>query len=182
MGFRIIALIAGLMMLAACETAPDDGSSTAAGGAGPSGSIGTGSGVTGSGVDRQGMTNEAVGRPRPGTQEELVATIGDRVFFGLDQYNLSPEARQRVDQWATWLRQYRALTVTVEGHADERGTREYNLALGERRAAAVKDYLVAVGVDPNRIGTISYGKERPAVLGSTEEAWAQNRRGVMVVN
>jgi len=180
MGSRIVALIAGLMFLAACETTPDDGSSTAGSGLAPSASAGTG--TPGTGIDRQGMTSEAVGRARPGTQEDLVATIGDRVFFGFDQYNLSPEARQRADQWASWLRQYRSLTVTIEGHADERGTREYNLALGERRAAAVKDYLVAIGIEPNRIGTISYGKERPAVLGSNDDAWQQNRRGVMVVN
>ena len=117
----------------------------------------------------------------PGTQADLVANIGDRVFFGYDQYDVSPEARDILGRQATWLQQYANLRITIEGHADERGTREYNLALGERRANAVKNYLVALGVDAARITTVSYGKERPAVLGSSESAWAQNRRGVTVV-
>jgi peptidoglycan-associated lipoprotein len=114
--------------------------------------------------------------------QELTSTVGDRVFFGLDKSDLSTEAHATLDRQVAWLRKYPSVTITVEGHCDERGTREYNLALGERRATAVKNYLVASGVDAGRVQTISYGKERPAVSGSTEAAWAQNRRAVTVVN
>jgi len=119
--------------------------------------------------------------PVPGTQEELNATIGDRVFFAYDRYDLSPEARTTLRRQAQWLLAHANVNVTIEGHCDERGTREYNLALGDRRATAAKNFLVALGVDASRITTISYGKERPAVLGSNEAAWAKNRRAVMVV-
>lgn len=119
--------------------------------------------------------------PQPGTQQDLVVNVGDRVFFDYDQSDLRPDARATVERQAQWLRTYPGVQVTVQGHADERGTREYNLALGERRATAVRNYLVALGIEAGRIDTISYGKERPAVLGSNEESWAQNRRGVLVV-
>lgn len=119
--------------------------------------------------------------PEPGTQEHLVEQVGDRVFFGFDRYDLSNEAQATLRAQAEWLREFPAVNVTIEGHADERGTREYNLALGERRANSVKNYLTALGIDASRIEVVSYGKERPAVIGNNEEAWAQNRRGVMVV-
>ncbi len=119
--------------------------------------------------------------PRPGSQEEFVVNVGDRVFFDTDRSTIRPDGRATLDKQAAWLKQYPQNVITVEGHADERGTREYNLALGNRRATAVKNYLVATGINPNRITTISYGKERPAVVGSNEQAWAQNRRGVSVV-
>lgn len=120
--------------------------------------------------------------PAPGTQADLVVNVGDRIFFGTDRYDLSTEARTVLDAQAGWLNQYPNLNVTVEGHADERGTREYNLALGDRRANSVKSYLVALGVTPSRITTISYGKERPAVPGSSDDAWSQNRRSVTKVD
>lgn len=126
--------------------------------------------------------NQDLQGPAPGSQADLVVNVGDRVFFGYDRYDLSAEARTTLDQQAQWLAQYPNLSVTIEGHADERGTREYNLALGERRANSVRNYLVALGVSPVRISTISYGKERPAVPGSSETAWAQNRRGVTKVD
>jgi peptidoglycan-associated lipoprotein len=120
--------------------------------------------------------------PAPGTQADLTVNVGDRVFFGTDSYDLTGEARTQLERQATWLQQYSNLSVTVEGHADERGTREYNLALGARRAESVKNYLIALGVDPRQVEVISYGKERPAVPGADESAWAQNRRGVTKVN
>lgn len=120
--------------------------------------------------------------PVPGTQADLVVNVGDRVFFGYDRYDISEEARRILDSQANWLAQYPGLDITIEGHADERGTREYNLALGERRANAVRNYLIAAGIDPRRINTISYGKERPAVPGANEAAWAQNRRAVIKVD
>ena len=118
----------------------------------------------------------------PGSQQDLEASAGDRVFFAFDRSDISPEARETLTRQADWLRRYPNVTVTIEGHCDERGTREYNLALGERRAQAAKNVLVALGIPASRISTISYGKERPAVAGSTEEAYAQNRRAVTTIN
>lgn len=111
----------------------------------------------------------------------LCTDVMDRVFFGYDRSELTAEARATLDKQAAWLKKYPRKSVTVEGHADERGTREYNLALGERRANAVKNYLAAAGVPKSSLHVISYGKERPQVLGANEAAWAQNRRGVTVV-
>lgn len=116
----------------------------------------------------------------PNTQQDLVVNIGDRVFFGYDQYDLTSEARAQIERQAQWMKQ-NTVSIMVEGHADERGTREFNIALGEKRASAVRNYLIANGVEPSRLQTISYGKERPAVMGAEETSWAQNRRGVLVV-
>jgi peptidoglycan-associated lipoprotein len=112
----------------------------------------------------------------------LTVNVGDRVFFDFDRSELRPDARETVDRLAVWLAANPSVTMTIEGHADERGTTEYNLALGERRAASVHDYLIALGVSANRLSTISYGEERPAVSGQGEWAWSQNRRDVFVVN
>ena len=118
----------------------------------------------------------------PGSQEDFVANVAaDRIFFGFDQYNVDAEDQTTLRSQAEWLQRNPAVRVTLEGHADERGTRDYNIALGERRANAAKNYLASLGIDPSRINVISYGKERPAAVGSTEEAWAQNRRAVPVV-
>ena len=118
----------------------------------------------------------------PGSQEDFVANVSsDRIFFGFDQYNVDAEDQATLQSQSQWLARNPAVRVTLEGHADERGTRDYNIALGERRANAAKNYLATLGVDPSRIDVISYGKERPAALGSNEEAWAQNRRAVTVV-
>lgn len=118
----------------------------------------------------------------PGSQQDFVANVSsDRIFFGFDQYNVDAEDQATLQSQAQWLARYPAVRVTLEGHADERGTRDYNIALGERRANAAKNYLASLGVDANRIEVISYGKERPAAVGSNEEAWAQNRRAVTVV-
>lgn len=156
---KFMCLTAALVMLAACDTT---GSDDGMGGA-------------------NGANGGKMGVARPGTQEDMVVNVGDRVFFGFDKSDLSAEARATLDRQAAWLKKYSNLSVTLEGHADERGTREYNLALGERRAAAAKNYLVAAGIAADRVKTVSYGKERPAVLGSNEAAWAQNRRAVTVV-
>jgi peptidoglycan-associated lipoprotein len=120
--------------------------------------------------------------PAPGSNEDFVINVGDRIFFGYDRYDLTSESQRALKFQAEWLNRYPNLSVTIEGHCDERGTREYNLALGERRATAVKNYLTALGVSPNRINTISYGKERPAVIGTGAASWAQNRRGVTVLD
>jgi len=118
----------------------------------------------------------------PGSARDFAVNVGDIVYFTTDSVDLSPEAQQTLANQARWLQQYSQYTITIEGHADERGTREYNIALGAKRAMAVRNYLAQNGVNGQRIRTISYGKERPAVVGSNEAAWAQNRRDVTVVN
>jgi peptidoglycan-associated lipoprotein len=152
----VLALVSSLFVLAACESSSTD--SGAAGGAGGAGGVAT-----------------------PGTQGDLSTNIGDRVFYDYDSAVLSNEAQATLGRQAQWLQQYGNVNVVIEGHCDERGTREYNIALGERRAAAVKNHLVSLGVAASRISTISYGKERPAVMGSDESSYAQNRRGVTVI-
>lgn len=118
----------------------------------------------------------------PGSQADLRRSAGsDRVFFDLNSYGLDDADRDTLTRQAAWLAQYPNVNVTIEGHCDERGTREYNLALGERRANSAKNFLASLGVAPSRISVISYGKERPEALGSDEEAWAQNRRAVTMV-
>jgi peptidoglycan-associated lipoprotein len=118
----------------------------------------------------------------PGSQQDLAATAGDRVFFAYDQSDISSEGQQILQRQAQWLQRYPRVSITIEGHCDERGTREYNLALGERRATAVKSVLVALGIPSARIQTISYGKERPIIVGSDEAGYAQNRVGITMVN
>jgi peptidoglycan-associated lipoprotein len=118
----------------------------------------------------------------PGSAQDFVVNVGDRVFFETDSSELTPQARATLDKQAQWLNQYGRYAFTVEGHADERGTREYNIALGARRAATVRDYLSARGVDPSRMRTISYGKERPVAVCNDISCWSQNRRAVTVLN
>ena len=129
-------------------------------------------------VDGYDQSSLGYGSAAAGSQEDLAVNVGDRVFFAYDSYNLSPEATRQLELQSQWLRQYPSVNVLIGGHADERGTREYNLALGDKRATAVKNYLVSLGVSPSRIQTISYGKERPEMLGSGTESWAKNRRAV----
>lgn len=135
--------------------------------------------LDGEGVTRDGVDYE--GDVVPGSQDDLTVNVGDRVFFGYDRYDLTPDAQRTLEMQAEWLKRYPGVSITVEGHTDERGTREYNLALGERRANSVRNYLVALGVDADRINIISYGKERPAVVGTGASVWSQNRRAVTVV-
>ena len=116
-----------------------------------------------------------------GTQEDLIVNVGDRIFFEFDSSELTVDAQATLDAQAAWLLQYSDTDITIEGHADERGTREYNLALGDKRAFAVYSYLAQAGVDTNRMDYVSWGKERPEVIGSDETAYSQNRRGVTIV-
>jgi peptidoglycan-associated lipoprotein len=116
--------------------------------------------------------------PTPGSQEDLVANVGDRIFFDFNRSSLSPDARATLDRQAAWLAKYPQNNVQIAGNCDERGTEEYNLALGQRRANADRDYLVARGVSAGRITTISYGKDRPVALGSDEAAYKQNRNAI----
>jgi len=125
----------------------------------------------------------AAGMATPGSQQDFVVNVGDRVFFETDASDLTPQARATLDKQAQWLTNYSQYSqFTVEGHADERGTREYNIALGARRAQAVRDYLVSRGIAANRMHTISYGKERPVAVCNDISCWSQNRRAVTVLN
>ena len=143
--------------LAACATAPTETTSSAS-------------------------QSQVVGGVYVGTEtiEMLAVNVPDRVFFAYDSYSLAASAQATLSKQAKWLKANPSIAIAIEGHADERGTREYNLALGDRRASSVKDYLMSQGISSNRISTISYGKERPVQSGSNDTSWAQNRRSVSV--
>jgi peptidoglycan-associated lipoprotein len=160
MKITTIAAIAAVSLLAACASKPAT-------------TTGTGNGYTG--------TNTSQGSIVPGSQEDLVANVGDRVFFELNKSTLSSEAQATLDKQAAWLAKYPSVRLQVAGNADDRGTEEFNLALGNRRANAAKDFLVAKGVSSDRLTTISYGKDRPTALGDDEQAWAQNRNAISSV-
>lgn len=151
-GARIAAAFAAALTIAACANRP--------------------------GEDQAGLAGAAV----PGSQQDFVVNVGDRVFFESDSTELSGQARATLDKQAQWLQNYNRYAFTVEGHADERGTREYNIALGAKRAQVTRDYLAARGVDPSRMRTISYGKERPVAVCNDISCWSQNRRAVTVLN
>jgi len=129
-----------------------------------------------------GLNGAAYGAAGPGSYQEFSGSVGDRVFFDTDQTDLSERAQATLDKQAEWLNRYTRYNFTVEGHADERGTREYNFALGERRAEGVKNYLISKGVAAARIKTISYGKERPVATCDDISCWSQNRRAVTVLD
>ena len=163
-----------VLFVAACATKPKDSADS------------SGSGSTSSSSDvssEEGTITETDGSGIvSGSQEDLIVNVGDRVFFGYDSSDLDSDALELLQDQVAWLKQNSNVSVTIEGHCDERGTREYNLALGEKRAQAVKNYLIGLGINADRVSTISYGKERPAVVGSNDGAWAQNRRSVTIVN
>ena len=170
----IAALATALVLSAGCakkkpaELPPAPGSET---GAGTEGGAGTGAG-----------TGTVGGAAIPGSRADFLQNVtADRVFFATDSHTLDAEARAVLDTQAAWLTRNSGVRVTIEGHADERGTREYNLALGDRRANAAKNYLASRGIDAGRMSVISWGKERPEAEGSDESAWARNRRAVTVL-
>ena len=174
---RIAVIAAALALTAGCgkkqpkETPPP-----------PLGSEGSGDEQAGTGDPSGGVGTEAL----PGSRADFLSAVGgamggDRVLFETDSYSLDDQDRRTLDAHAAWLQRNPNVRVTIEGHADERGTREYNLALGDRRANAARTYLQSRGIDGNRLNVISWGKERPEALGSDESAWAQNRRAVTVV-
>ena len=169
MFYKILLSIILAVFISACTTTKEDTSD-----------------VTGSGdaTILKDSDDTTVGGPEiePGSQEDLIVNVGDRVFFGYNSSELDTDAQQLLQDQAAWLKQYDDKSITIEGHCDERGTREYNLALGEQRAQAVKNWLILLGIDTSRLATISYGKERPAVIGSNDGAWSQNRRSVTTVN
>ena len=170
----IIKLFTGALLvffLAACSTNPKDTADS------------SGSGSSSSSTDVSSSSSESNSTDtEPGSQEDLIVNVGDRVFFGYDSSDLDSDAQELLQDQVAWLKQYSDVSIIIEGHCDERGTREYNLALGEKRAQSVKNYLISLGISSERVSTISYGKERPAVVGSNDGAWAQNRRSVTKVN
>ena len=157
MNKNYLALLSGLFLLASCETTSLGGDSAPTGG------------------------YAAPGSSTADLQSYLQKEIGDRVYFETNKHNINASSAFKLEAQANWLKSTPGFTIILEGHCDERGTREYNLALGERRSNSVKEFLVSLGVDAGRIQTISYGKERPAADGSTSEAWAENRRVVTIV-
>ena len=175
----IIKLLASALLvffLAACSTTPKDTADSSG-----SGSSSSSSDVSSSGSDSSSESSSSASI-EPGSQEDLIVNVGDRVFFNYDSSELDGDAQELLQDQVAWLKQYSDVSVIIEGHCDERGTREYNLALGEKRAQSVKNYLIGLGISADRVSTISYGKERPAVVGSNDGAWAQNRRSVTIVN
>jgi peptidoglycan-associated lipoprotein len=152
-GIKFAALLAVGLGLAACANQPTDGAQA-----------------------------NAAGAATPGSQQDFVVNVGDRVFFETDSTELTPTSRATLDKQAQWLTNYGQYNFTIEGHADERGTREYNIALGARRAQGVRDYLISRGIAANRMRTISYGKERPVAVCNDISCWSQNRRAVTVLN
>jgi peptidoglycan-associated lipoprotein len=159
------------LLLTACESNTPNPNANGAGGAGYGGGAG--------GASNAGLIGG--GHGAPGSQEDLSQSAGDRIFFDTDQSLLTPEARGILDRQVQWLQQYPRISVWVAGNCDERGTEEYNLALGQRRANADRDYLASRGIDTRRVQTISYGKDRPVDPASTQDAWAHDRNAITSV-
>jgi peptidoglycan-associated lipoprotein len=157
MRLKLLGALGMAVLLAACSGGNNQGATTG----------------TGAAAQSTGVT--------PGSEADLVANVGDRVFFDLNKNNLSSDAQATLDRQATWLAKYPQVTIQLAGNCDDRGTEEYNIALGERRANAARDYLVAKGVAASRITTISYGKDRPTATGDDEQSWAQNRNSITSV-
>ena len=171
---RLIALCAATFFLAACETASQTDTATSGD---SSASSTTASSSANSSTGTAGSAESAEAKAKA-----ALAEVGNTVYFDFDSSALSASGTAMLGRQAAFLKANPSITVTIEGHADERGTREYNLALGDRRASAVRDYLIAQGINAARVRTVSYGKERPAMAGSNNAAWAKNRRAATVIN
>jgi len=170
MRLKLLTLITTAIVLVACASEPEESTATTSGGAAVEPSKGTDASIT------------ALPTQDPKSQKWLDINVGGRVLYDYDKSDLTSEARDTAAKVATWMQSYPDVTLTLEGHADERGTREYNLALGERRANSVRSYMEDLGVEDSRLSVISYGYDQPAAPGSSESAWVQNRRAVFVVN
>ena len=180
MNFRMLSALGAALLLAACgSSGSDDGSNMPATDNSQLSSTNNG-GINGQGLDGNGgISSASMG---PGSAGEFETKVGNTIHFDTDSYSLNSEAQGILQKQAQWLQQYPQHTVTIEGHADERGTREYNLALGDRRATTVLNYLVALGVDKSRLSEVSYGKEKPVCVDATDSCWNENRRGVTALN
>ena len=186
---RFLLLAAGAALLTACETASEidaiasgASGSTATTSTASSGSSDSSSSSSSSTSSSGASSDSANSYSYDTDPKTALIKVGDRVLFGYDSSELDDDDRSVLDNQAKFLNQNPSLRVTIEGHCDERGTREYNLALGEKRASAVKDYLISVGINSERISVVSYGKERPQVLGSNKAAWSMNRRSVTTID
>ena len=168
MRFKFLSVLAAVALVAACETAPESSGNTQS----------SGGASTTSGSNAAPMAKVIIPN---GSQEDLVVNVGDRVFFALNSSELSAQARAALEKQAAWIKRFGGVRVVLEGHADEQGTREYNLALGARRANAAREYLISRGVAANRLRVVSYGKERPIEICSQEACYAKNRRAVTVL-
>jgi peptidoglycan-associated lipoprotein len=181
---RLLTICAATFLLAACETASTDSnevvgsSSGSSSGSGAAASASSNTSSDAGGTTSAGSAGGASSIGSIRTPDELLAKVGSTVYFDYDQSSLTSEAQATLDRQAAFLKASPSFRITIEGHCDERGTREYNLALGDRRASAVRDYLVAKGINASRLSTISYGKERPSVGGSNDTSYALNRRSV----
>ena len=173
---RLLTICAVAFLFTACETASNVAGDSASG---SSSSSATAAGSTSSSASSSASSSTTATQM---SDAEKLAQVGNTVYFGFDSSELAGEAQATLDRQAAFLNVNPTMVVIIEGHADERGTREYNLALGDRRAVAVRDYLLAKGLNAARVRTVSYGKERPAVSGSNEESWAKNRRAATVLN
>jgi peptidoglycan-associated lipoprotein len=131
--------------------------------------------------DLEATSGLGSGVSTPGSEADFATNVGDRIYFVVDQADLTPEGQEILSKQAQWLKQYPGVTIQMEGHSDERGTREYNIALSARRATAAREFIIAQGIEANRISSIAYGKERPAALCDAEQCWSQNRRAVTVI-
>ena len=191
---RFLLLAAGAALLTACETASEI-DAIATGASGSSATSATSSASTASSGSSDSSSSSSASTSSSGASSDSTTSysydtdpktalikVGDRVLFGYDSSELDDDDRSVLDNQAKFLNQNPSLKVTIEGHCDERGTREYNLALGEKRASAVKDYLISVGINSERVSVVSYGKERPQVLGSNKAAWSMNRRSVTTID
>ena len=181
MYYKILLTLFLIAFISACSTTPKDTADSS--GSGSSGDFNT---ATTTSEDEASTavdtTTSDFSGIIGGTPEDFIVSVGDRVFFDYDSAELDADAQELLQAQAAWLKQYNKTSIIIEGHCDERGTREYNLALGEKRAQAVKNYLTSLGVASSSLNTISYGKERPAVIGSNDAAWSQNRRAVTTIN
>ena len=180
MFYKIILSLFLAAFIGACSTTPKDSADSS--GSGSSGDFNTATTDETSTSKSVDTTTSDFSGVISGTPEDFIVSVGDRVYFDYDSAELDSDAQELLQHQAAWLKQYNKTSIVIEGHCDERGTREYNLALGEKRAQAVKSYLNGLGIDISSISTISYGKERPAVIGSNDGAWSQNRRSVTIVN
>ena len=181
MYYKILLTLFLIAFISACSTTPKDTADSSGSGSSGEFNTATTSGGDGASTAVDSTTSDFSGIIS-GTPEDFIVSVGDRVYFDYDSAELDSDAQELLQHQAAWLKQYNKTSIIIEGHCDERGTREYNLALGERRSNATRNYLISMGISPDRISTVTFGKERPDVEGSYEDAWHLNRRSVTTMD